>query len=90
MEKLRRKFGSWASSSDGWRVRVEARTSVRYIDESVSVSVNCEAMEASLKSITLFPASTYTTLATPRALIVERVVKALEFRGWSVGVDWEV
>ena len=84
-ETFRRSLRGTVTSSQGYRVRVESRTSIRYWDEHGRVDLDCEVLAGPEDAILLLLSSwpeTWGSLQGPD--LISRVTAALSHEGWDI------
>lgn len=84
MERFRKTWRREIISSEGFRVRMVARTAILYKDGGGSIRINCEAMTGAGLTVQLFSDSIPDTPSRPRQAVLDNVRRAFLFAGWTL------
>lgn len=87
-EKLRKTLRGSVVSSLGYRVRVEGPVGIRYVDDQGPARIDSEASAFGHPgSIVVYVETVPDEPQRPRSLVLDRVVRALEYAGWEVALQ---
>ena len=86
-EQFTTSWRGWATSSDGFSVRLLGRTGLDYKDEAGNLRINAEAMSKPWNEIVVYSGSIPDSPERPRAMVLERLGRAFAWRGWKLTVE---
>jgi hypothetical protein len=84
MERFRKTWRGEVISSEGFSVRIVARTALLYKDREGSTRIDCEAMTGGRLTVQMFSESIPDTPSRPRQVVVDNVRRAFLFAGWTL------
>ena len=84
MEPFKRRWSGWTHSSDGYSVRLMGRTRLQYRDSHGELGIFAEPMSKPWSTVIVDTGSIPDTVDRPRAEIVGRLQRALEFAGLTM------
>jgi hypothetical protein len=86
-ERFKRKWWGWLVSSEGYSVRLLGRTGLEYKDAEGELRISAEAMSKPWNEIVVHSGSIPDTDARPRALVLDRLRRVFDHRGWQLTVE---
>lgn len=86
-ESFRKAWNGWIHSSDGFAVRVRSRTGIDYRDEHGEIRIDSEGMSDPRVEIVVYTGSIPDTPEHPKAEVLDRLRRALEFAGWRMTLE---
>lgn len=74
----------WASSSEGYAVRLMGRTNLQYTDEFGDLHISAEAMSKPSTEVVVHTATIPDQPERPRDEVLSRLRRAFDYRGWTM------
>jgi len=83
-ETFRRRWYGWASSSEGYSVRILGRNDLQYEDEHGVLRIFAEPLAVPSGYYDVATESIPDTPQRPRAVVISRLHRAFRFKGWTL------
>lgn len=86
-ERFKKSWRGWVTSSEGYSARFVGRTGIQWRDSLGELRIDGEWMSKPWNEMVVYAGSIPDTPERPRALVVERLHRIFEYRGWRLTIE---